>query len=128
MMDVTPGTDSAALTVMLPCETPSHRSLRREIVQSRWSRGALVAFVFVLGLLQGTRAALGDMPLAELSAPAEAKPEAPAAGVNEPDALRGHFFRPAGSDAVRPTLRLRQSRWTPGEANGLAFACENAGC
>ena len=109
MMDVTPGTDSQALTVMLLCEPPSPRSLRREIMQSRWSRGALIALVFVLGLLQGTRAALGDMPLAEIPA-AGAPTETPAAGVSEPDALRGHFFRPAGSDAVRPTLRLRQSR------------------
>jgi len=128
MMDVTPGTDSQALTVMLPCEPPSHRSLRRDIMQSGWSRGALVALVFVLGLLQGTRAALGDMPLAELPAATAAPAETPAAGVSEPDALRGHFFRPAGSDAVRPTLRLRQSRWIPAEAKRLAFVCPNAAC
>jgi hypothetical protein len=101
MMDVTPGTDSQALTVMLPCEPPSHRSLRREIMQSSWSRGALVALVFVLGLLQGTRAALGDMPLADLPAVTAAPPETRRAGVSEPDALRGHFFRP-DSDAGDP--------------------------
>lgn len=128
MMDVTPGTDSPALTVMLPCEPPSHRSLRRELMQSSWSRGALVALVFVLGLLQGTRAALGDMPLAEVPAAAGAETETPAAGVSEPDALRGYFFRPAGSDAVRPALRLRQSRWNPGEAKRLALICPNAAC
>lgn len=128
MMDVTPGTDSPALTVMLLCEPPSHRSLRREIMRSSWSRGALVALVFGLGLLQGTRAALGDMPLAEIPAAVDAPTEKPAAGVSEPDALRGHFFRPAGSDAVRPALRLRQSRWNPAEAKRLALGCPNAAC
>jgi hypothetical protein len=97
-------------------------------MQSGWSRGALVALVFVLGLLQGTRAALGDMPLAEVPAAAGAETETPAAGVGEPDALRGHFFRPAGSDAVRPTLPLRQSRWNPAEAKRLALICPNAAC
>jgi hypothetical protein len=97
-------------------------------MQSSWSRGALVALVFVLGLLQGTRAALGDMPLAEVPAAAGAETGTPAAGVSEPDALRGHFFRPAGSDAVRPALRLRQSRWNPAEAKRLALICPNAAC
>ena len=127
MTDVTPGPDSMALTYMLPVAQPPHRSVRRDIMQSGWSRGALVALVFVLGLLQGTRAALGDMPLAEPPA-AGATIGAPAAGVNEPDALRGHFFRPAGSDAVRPTPRLRQSRWSPAEAERLALACPDAAC
>ena len=127
MMDVTPGPDSLALTLMMPAAEPPHRSVRRDVMQSRWSRGALVALVFVLGLLQGTRAALGDMPLSELPAAAEAQAETPA-GVSERDALRGHFFRPAGSDAVRPLLQLRQSRWNPDEAKRLAFVCEDAAC
>jgi hypothetical protein len=97
-------------------------------MQSGWSRGALVALVFVLGLLQGTRAALGDIPLADVPAAAGAANETPAAGVSEPDALRGHFFRPSGSDAVRPMLRLRQSRWNPAEAERLALTCPNAAC
>ena len=126
MMDVTPGPDSLALTPMLVAAEPPHRSVRMDIVQSRWSRVALVALVFVLGLLQGTRAALGDMPLRELPAAAEA--QAPLPGVSEPDALRGHFFRPAGSDAVRPVLRLHQSRWNPDEAKRLAFSCDDAAC
>ena len=126
-MDVTPGPDSAALTSMLPAGQAPHRSVRRDIMQSAWGRGALVALVFVLGLLQGTRAALGDMPLAEPPS-ASATTEAPAAGVSEPDALRGHFVRPAGSDAVRPALRLRQSRWNPAEAERLALACPDAAC
>ena len=127
-MDVTPGPDSLALTPMLPAARAPHRSVRRDILQSGWSRGALVALVFVLGLLQGTRAALGDMPLRELPAAAEAQAETPGAGAIEPDALRGHFFRPAGSDAVRPRLRLHQSHWSPAEAKRLAFACEDAAC
>jgi hypothetical protein len=126
MMDVTPGPDSLALTPMLVAAELPHRSVRMDIVQSRWSRAALVALVFVLGLLQGTRAALGDMPLRELPVAAEA--QAPVPGVSEPDALRGHFFRPAGSDAVRPVLRLHQSRWNPGEAKRLAFFCDDAAC
>jgi hypothetical protein len=124
-MDVTPGTASGALTHMSPSAQPPQRSSWMEIVQSGWSRGALVALVFVLGLVQGSRAALGDVPLAELPA---AEAEAPAAGVTEPDALRGSFFRPAGSSAVRPTPSLRQSRWNPADAKRFAFACEDAGC
>lgn len=127
-MDVTPGPDSLALTHMPPDAQAPQRSVRRDILRSGWSRGALVALVFVLGLLQGTRAALGDMPLSELPAAAEAQAETPVPAVSEPDALRGHFFRPAGSDAVRPMLRLHQSRWNPDEAKRLAFVCEDAAC
>jgi hypothetical protein len=132
MQDVTPGTDSVALTVMTPSTTAlplPPPSLGVELARSAWGRGALVALVFVLGLLQGTRAALGDIPLAEAPAAAEA-PAEPPAGVTEPDALRGHFFRPAGSDAVRPSLRLQQGRWSPGEPEEerLALACEDAAC
>ena len=125
-MDVTPGPDSLALTTMSTAAQPPHRSVRGGVMQSGWSRGALVALVFALGLLQGTRAALGDMPLADVPA-AGATTEAPA-GVSEPDALRGHFFRPAGSDAVRPTPRLRQSHWSPAEAKRLALACQDTAC
>jgi hypothetical protein len=88
-----------------------------------WSRGALVALVFLLGLLQGSRAALGDMPL---RAAAESAAEAPAASaVVESDALRGHFFRPAGSNAVRPAPRMRPSVWTP---PALALPCSDPSC
>jgi hypothetical protein len=80
--------------------------------------------VFGLGLLQGSRAALGDMPLGE-GEPAAA--EAPA-GHLEPDALRGDFFRPVGSTAVRPALRLRAGAWTPAEPARLALRCSAAGC
>jgi hypothetical protein len=128
-MDVTPGTDSLALTVMMPTTPPPHRSVRREFMIRWWSRSALVAIVFVLGLLQGTRAALGDIQLGTGSEPAaEAKAETPAAGVREQDTLRGRFFRPEGSSAVRPTLRLRQSSWRPAPTERLALACPDSSC
>jgi hypothetical protein len=128
MMDVTPGTDSVALTVMLPTTPPPHRSVRREILVRWWSRSALVAIVFVLGLLQGTRAALGDIELeAGPEAAAEAN-ETPAAGEREPAELRGRFFRPEGSNAVRPALRLRQSSWRPESGERLALACPAPSC
>jgi hypothetical protein len=94
-----------------------------------WSRSALVAIVFALGLLQGTRAALGDIQLGAGSEPAaEAKAETPAARAQEPAELRGRFFRPEGSSAVRPTLRLRQSSWRPESDERLAFACPTPSC
>ena len=129
MMDVTPGTDSVALTVMLPTTPTPQRSVRREILVRWWSRSALVAIVFVLGLLQGTRAALGDIQLgAGPDTAAEAKAETPAAGEREPADLRGRFFRPAGSNAVRPALRLRQGSWSPASDERLALACPAPGC
>jgi hypothetical protein len=124
-MDVTPGPDLAALTLMLPAAAPPHRSPRREFMVSWWSRSALVVLVLVLGLLQGSRAALGDMSLTDA---ADAQAETPAAGVLERDALRGHFFRPAGSSAVRPALRSRQSAWTPASVSRLALACPDPSC
>ena len=129
MMDVTPGTDSVALTVMLPTTPPLHRSVRRELMVRWWGRSALVAIVFVLGLLQGTRAALGDIQLGTGPEPAaEAKAETPAAGEREPAELRGRFFRPEGSTAVRPALRLRQSSWRPAPSERLALACPTPSC
>jgi hypothetical protein len=128
-MDATPGTDSLALAAPLPAALPPQRSERREFLVSWWSRCALVALVFALGLFQGSRAALGDISLGDAGGPVSAAPpEAPGAGAGDPDALRGRFFRPPGSDAVRPTLRLRQSLWTPAEATRLALACPDATC
>lgn len=115
-MDVTPATGFGALTDMTGAQ-PSQRRSWREILRGGFGRGALVALVFVLGLVQGSRAALGDMPLGELP-PVES---APPASVTEADALRGSFFRPAGSSAVRPTPSLHQSRWKPAEARRLAL-------
>jgi len=129
MLDVTPGTDSVALTVMLPTTSPPHRSARRELMVRWWSRSALVAIVIVLGLLQGSRAALGDMPLgAGLEPSAEAKAETPAPADPEQGELRGRFFRPAGSSAVRPALHLRPSRWIPAPGERIALACPVPSC
>jgi len=72
-------------------------------------KSALVALVMVLGLLQGTRTALGRVPLASPPAPADVA--APPA--REHDPIRGHFFRPPGSNAVRPPLSLRPVAWWP---------------
>jgi hypothetical protein len=96
---------------MLPAAAPPHPSPWRDRLVGVWGRGVLVAIVFALGLLQGSRAALGDIPLDEL-ADVAAPPTADAAVV-ESDALRGHFFRPPGSNAVRPELRTRPSAWSP---------------
>lgn len=116
-MDVTPATGFGALTDMTGAQ-PSQQRSWREILRGGFGRGALVALVFVLGLVQGSRAALGDLPLGELP-PVAAPP--PAAAVTEADALRGSFFRPADSSAVRPTPSLRQSRWNPAETERLAL-------
>jgi hypothetical protein len=127
-MLATPGPVFVAPTHMLPVATRSHRSPRREFLVGWWSRAALVALVFLLGLLQGSRAALGDLPLraaAEIRADAPAQAATP--GVVENDALRGRFFRPAGSNAVRPALRMRPSVWTPHSA-ARRVACSAPGC
>jgi hypothetical protein len=116
-MDATPGPVPVALTDVTAAH-PLPRPLR---TRAAWARGLLVGLVFALGLLQGSRAALGDIPLG-----AEREPP-PAAGLVEPDALRGHFFRPVGSTAVRPVLRLRASAWTPAEPERLALTCPT-GC
>jgi len=128
-MDATPGSDFPVPAAPLPAAPLPQRSARRELLASWWSRCALVAVVFALGLFQGSRAALGDMPLGDEGGPVSAAPpEAPGDEAREPDALRGRFFRPLGSDAVRPTLRLRQSVWTPAGDTRLALACADAGC
>lgn len=121
-MDATPGPVPVALTDVTAAH-PSLRSPRRKLAASAWGRGLLVGLVFALGLLQGSRAALGDIPLG-----AEEAAEAPAAGHFEPDALRGGFFRPLGSTAVRPDLRLRASAWTPAAPARLALGCSAPGC
>jgi hypothetical protein len=119
-MDATPGPVPVALTDVTSAE-PLHRIPRRELRMTAWGRALLVGLVFALGLLQGSRAALGDILLGgEPEAPAA---QAPATGQLEPDALRGHFFRPLGSTAVRPPLRLRASTWSPAEPTRLALSC-----
>jgi len=123
-MDATPGSDSLEFTPALPDARCAHRSARRKSVSRWWLQSALVGVVFALGLLQGSRAALGRMPLAPAFEPS-ARAEAPAADVREAD-KRGHFFRPEGSDAVRPELRVRPSRWLPGKR--VALACPQPSC
>jgi hypothetical protein len=124
-MDATPGPVPVALTNVTAAD-PLHRTPRRKLRMSTWSRGLLVGLVFALGLLQGSRAALGDIPLG--GDPEEPAAEAPATGSVEPDALRGHFFRPLGSTAVRPPLHLRARTWKPAEPPRLAYSCPAAGC
>jgi hypothetical protein len=126
-MDATPGSDSLTLTLALPDARTLHRSAQRSGVGRWWLRSALVGLVFALGLLQGSRAALGRMPLAP-ALEASAHAEVPVAGELEADTLRGHFFRPKGSDAVRPVLRLQPSRWLPAEAPRVALACPGPSC
>ena len=58
----------------------------------------------LLGFLAGARAIGG------LDPPASATVDA---GVREKDRLHGGFWRPAGSNAERPTLSLAPVTWTP---------------
>jgi hypothetical protein len=115
-MDATLGSEPPAFTLALPDAHESHRSARRKSVSRWWLQSLLVGIVFALGLLQGSRAALGRMPLPP--APESAAP--PVEGVLEADTVRGHFYRPQGSTALRPVLRLRPSRWLP--------ACSDRSC
>ena len=126
-MDPTPGTHSPALTCMVTTALPLHRSERRTLVSSWWLRSALVAVVLVLGLLQGTRAALGDVPLGDAAESVAAPADSPAVIPSERGGLRGRFFRPAGSDAVAPQLRVRRDRWAPAQIERFEFVCR-AGC
>ena len=122
-MDATPRPVPVALTDVTTAD-PLHPNPRRNLRVSAWARSVLVGLVFVLGLLQGSRAALGDIALG-----GEPEPEAASDAVTghvEPDALRGDFFRPHGSTAVRPPLRLRTSTWSPAEPR-LALSCPT-GC
>jgi hypothetical protein len=123
-MDATPGPVPVALTDV-SAAIPLQRSPQAKLAPGAWVRALLVGLVFALGLFQGSRAALGDIPLGETE-PAAA--EAPAGGHVEPDALRGDFFRPLGSTAVRPTLQLRARTWTPAEPTRIALSCTGPAC
>ena len=92
-----------------------------------WRQSTLVGIVFALGLLQGSRAALGRMPDAAAPGPL-AQAEVPGAIAREADTVRGHFYRPEGSNAVRPVLRLQPGRWTPAVSPRVALACRVSGC
>jgi hypothetical protein len=126
-MDATPGSDSLAFILASPDARDPQRGAQSKSSGRWWLRSALVVVVFVLGLLQGSRAALGRMPLAPALEPS-AHAEAPVAGALEADRVRGHFFRPQGSDAVRPELRLRPGRWLPAHPPRVALACPDPGC
>jgi hypothetical protein len=118
-MDAAPGPALLESETPLRSPAPLHRSARRTPVFRWHAKVALVGLVFVLGLLQGTRTALGLAPLASPPAPADVS--APPA--RELDPIRGHFFRPPGSDAVRPPLSLRPVVWWPERPVPIAQAC-----
>jgi hypothetical protein len=117
--------DAAAGPALLESEAPlrslppRHRSAGRTPMFRWQAKVALFGLVFVLGLLQGTRTALGLAPLASPAARADVS--APPA--RELDPIRGHFFRPPGSDAVRPPLSLRPAVWWPERPLPVAQAC-----
>jgi len=69
----------------------------------------LVLAVTLAGFAVATRA-VGGAPT-EPSISAASDP-----GRMEGDRLHGAFWRPAGSDAERPALRLRQVAWLPAES------------
>ena len=121
-MDATPGTEPLVAAAALPAPPVSHPTPRRRRVRRAWIDGALIGAVLALGLLQGARAALGGFVL-EVPPAALAQSEAPSGD----DALRGRFYRPPGSDAVRPPLRLEPHHWHPPSEARVALACE-AGC
>lgn len=72
---------------------------------------ALVLATAMLGFLVGSRA---------IGGPASAVESASAAGVRERHPLHGGFWRPEGSDATRPVVRLERSAWTPAAATATA--------
>jgi hypothetical protein len=69
--------------------------------------GALLLVTAVAGFLIGVRATGGTLPGFDANEPAET------AEIREVDPLRGGFWRPAGSDAVRPVVRLDVRTWEP---------------
>ncbi len=84
----------------------------------RWRWWTTLALAATLGLLQGMTAAwqtpapdVAAAPPAVEIAPAVLPAQAPAADPH--DALRGRFWRPHGSDAMRPEPRLEAVQWAP---------------
>jgi hypothetical protein len=65
---------------------------------------ALFVITAVLGFLVGARA---------VGSPSPAESAAATAGVREMHPLRGGFWRPAGSEAERPAVRLEPTAWAP---------------
>ena len=66
--------------------------------------GTLVLLTAMAGFLIGVRATGGTLPVFETPETAE---------LRERDPIRGGFWRPAGSDAVRPVVRLEAKSWEP---------------
>jgi hypothetical protein len=62
----------------------------------------------LLGFLVGARA---------VGVPTPVGSAASSAALREMDPLRGGFWRPAGSDAARPGVRLEPAAWAPAEAS-----------
>ena len=119
-MELAPDLASETLTAACPGAPPAPAAASFARSTSWGARALLVAFVVVLGLLQGSRTALGGAPLP--SAPAAADVASPPA--READWRRGHFYRPAGSDAERPRQVLRPVVWLPGPApSRVARSC-----
>ncbi|MEN8161016.1 MAG: hypothetical protein ABFS41_13160 [Myxococcota bacterium] len=66
--------------------------------------GTLFLVTAVAGFLVGVRATGGTLPVFDA-------PET--AALREADPIRGGFWRPVGSDAVRPVVRLEVRTWEP---------------
>ena len=117
-MDAAPGLAQETLEAALRVLSRAQRSAWRTRMTGWQVRTLLLVLVVVLGLLQGTRTAIGRVPLA--SPPAA--PDVAAPPAREPDWRRGDFFRPAASTASRPRLRLRPVVWRPAAAASARVA------
>jgi hypothetical protein len=105
-----------ATTAVLPPLVPPPGVLRK-LANGLPGRSLLVALVMVLGLLHGSRTALGSgTPPSAVALPEVSSPPA-----RETDWRRGHFYRPAGSTAERPEVSLRPRVWRPEPR--VALAC-----
>jgi hypothetical protein len=82
--------------------------VEEKAMTNRSRLAALMVTAALAGLSLGAHTALG-------ASPRDVERAAPVAGASEPDRLRGTFWRPAGSDAVRPTVSVRRVAWTPPE-------------
>jgi len=103
-----PPRSSEAMTAVLPPRVPPPGAPRR-VTAGLAGRTLLVVLVMALGLLHGTRTALGS----GIPASAIAPPDVAAPPARETDWRRGHFYRPAGSTATRPEATLRPRVWRP---------------
>jgi hypothetical protein len=115
-----PRSPDGPLAPASPPEAPHRSSLRTRVVGLA-GRALLVLVVLVLGLVHGSRTALGGAP-----APSPAAlPDVAAPPAREPDWRRGHFYRPPGSTARRPGVALRPLSWRPAQASDerVARAC-----